>query len=127
MRRKRAWIVSYDITEPRRLRQVHAYLVKHAFALQYSVFLAVCSETELDRLLAGLSSQISAKHDDVRAYPIPEAAEPVCLGLMRQSDFLLLESLNPASARHLLRGGADPSAEERSAMEIPPRSPTRSG
>ncbi len=104
--RKRAWIVAYDIADPRRLQQVHAYMVKHAYALQYSVFLALSTERELDRLLAGLEQQISRKHDDVRAYPLPEDAEPVCLGQMRTSDFLLLSSLSPECVARFVRGGS---------------------
>jgi len=89
----RCWIIAYDITAPRRLRQVHAYLVKHAYALQYSVFLAACTERQLERILAGLDGQIHQKLDDVRAYPLPEGAEPVCLGVMYTSDFVLLAGL----------------------------------
>lgn len=97
----RCWIIAYDITEPRRLRQVHAYLVKHAYALQYSVFLAACTERQLERILAGLDGQIHQKLDDVRAYPLPEGAEPVCLGVIYASDFVLLGGL-AAGARGLL-------------------------
>lgn len=89
----RCWIIAYDITEPRRLRQVHSYLVRHAYPLQYSVFLAVCTERQLERILAGLAGQIHHKLDDVRAYPLPEGAEPVCLGQMYSNDFILLEGL----------------------------------
>ncbi len=104
--RKRAWIVAYDIADPRRLQQVHSFMVKHAYALQYSVFLALSTDRELDRLLAGLEQQISRKHDDVRAYPLPEGAEPVCLGQMRTSDFLLLSSLSPECVARFVRGGS---------------------
>lgn len=97
----RCWIIAYDITEPRRLRQVHAYLVKHAYALQYSVFLAACTERRLERILAGLEGQIHHKLDDVRAYPLPEGAEPVCLGVMYTSDFVLLEGLEEGAAAFL--------------------------
>ncbi|MCS7042807.1 MAG: CRISPR-associated endonuclease Cas2 [Bryobacteraceae bacterium] len=100
----RCWIIAYDIAEPRRLRQVHAYLVKHAYALQYSVFLAVCTDRQLERILAGLAGQIHHGMDDVRAYPLPEGAEPVCLGVMYSSDFVLLEGLEE-SARGFLAGG----------------------
>lgn len=99
----RCWIIAYDITEPRRLRQVHAYLVKHAHALQYSVFLAVCTERQLDRILAGLAGQIHHGLDDVRAYPLPEGAEPVCLGTMYASDFILLEGLEGSAREFLFR------------------------
>lgn len=104
MSEARCWIIAYDITEPRRLRQVHAYLVKRAHALQYSVFLAVCTERGLERILEGLEGQIHRKLDDVRAYPLPEGAEPVCLGVMYTSDFLLLAGLE-AGARGFLGYG----------------------
>lgn len=102
MSETRCWVIAYDITEPKRLRQVHAYLVKHAHALQYSVFLAVCTERQLERLLRGLEGQIHHKRDDVRAYPLPEGASPVCLGVMYTSDFVLLAGLE-GGAREFFR------------------------
>jgi CRISPR-associated protein Cas2 len=89
----RSWIIAYDIAEPRRLRQVHAYLVKHAHALQYSVFLAMVTESQLQRILAGLAGQINHNADDIRAYPVPENAVPICLGLAQSRDWLLLAGL----------------------------------
>ncbi len=100
----RSWIIAYDIAEPRRLRQVHAYLVKHAHALQYSVFLAVCTERQLERILAGLAGQIHHGLDDVRAYPLPDRAEPVCLGMMYTSDFVLFDGLDDTARGFLCRG-----------------------
>lgn len=98
----RSWIISYDITEPRRLRQVHGFLTKHAHAVQYSVFLAVCTERQLDRLLASLEGQISPTLDDVRAYPLAEWARPVCIGETHPQDWILTGEDLPAPARGLL-------------------------
>jgi CRISPR-associated protein Cas2 len=67
-----AWLVAYDVSDPKRLQQVHAYIVKRAAALQYSVFLAIWTERELMRALEGLRAQINLRRDDVRAYPVPE-------------------------------------------------------
>lgn len=103
MSEARCWIIAYDITEPRRLRQVHAYLVKHAYALQYSVFLAVCTERHLERILSGIEGQIHHKLDDVRAYPLPEGVAPVCLGVMYTSDFALLTGLEEGARGFLGR------------------------
>lgn len=72
MSETRAWLACYDIADPRRLRQVHGYLVKRAMAVQYSVFVGVWTDRELDRVLEGLSHQISVKRDDVRVYPLPQ-------------------------------------------------------
>jgi CRISPR-associated protein Cas2 len=98
----RSWIVAYDITEPRRLRQVHAFLTRHAHAVQYSVFLAVCTERQLERLLASVDGQISPRLDDVRAYPLPEWARPFCIGVAHPLEWVLAGEDLPAPARGLL-------------------------
>lgn len=77
---KRAWLVAYDIRDPKRLQQVHAYMVKRGLAVQYSVFVGEWSERELARVLEGLRGQISARRDDVRAYPLPQWGSPEARG-----------------------------------------------
>lgn len=77
----RAWLVAYDIADPRRLQHIHNYLVRKALAVQYSVFLGVWTERELGRVLSGLSGQIRPSQDDIRAYPLPEWGHPVTRGL----------------------------------------------
>lgn len=76
----RAWLVGYDVTSPKRLRRVHHFLVKRAFPLQYSLFLAVLSRAELDELLRDVATLIHPRRDDVRAWPLPENAEFRCVG-----------------------------------------------
>lgn len=70
----RPWLLAYDVSDPKRLQQVHAYMVKRAAALQYSVFLGIWTEHELARTLEGLRRQISPRRDDVRVYPASEQA-----------------------------------------------------
>jgi len=98
----RSWIVAYDIAEPRRLRQVHAYLTRHAHAVQYSVFLAVCTERQLERLLESINGQISPEVDDVRAYALPEWACVHYLGYGHPIEWILAGEDLPAPARGLL-------------------------
>jgi CRISPR-associated protein Cas2 len=77
---RRVWLVSYDISDAKRLARVHRFLKKEALALQYSVFLASASEGGLRWLLHRLGQLIDPRRDDVRAYPIPERCEAVTLG-----------------------------------------------
>jgi CRISPR-associated protein Cas2 len=68
---RKPWIIAYDIAEPGRLRRVHKYLAKRAFALQYSVFAADLNARELAAIKRGLLKLIDEKRDDVRFYAAP--------------------------------------------------------
>ena len=103
MRESRTWIIAYDIADPRRLRQVHAFLVKHAHAVQYSVFLAICTERKLDRLLEAIGGQISPEVDDVRAYALPKWACVHYLGFAHPLVWILAGVDLPGPARALLQ------------------------
>jgi CRISPR-associated protein Cas2 len=65
-------IICYDITCPRRLGKIHRYLKKHAHPLQYSVFLFTGSATQLEHCLQQLQRLMDPRHDDIRAYPLPQ-------------------------------------------------------
>ena len=67
-----AYLICYDIADPRRLQRVHYYLKARALAVQYSVFFGRFSRERLDRLLSELPGIIKAAEDDVRIYPVPE-------------------------------------------------------
>jgi CRISPR-associated protein Cas2 len=68
---KKSWIIAYDITEPSRLRRVHKYLSKRAFALQYSVFAADLDHRELAVMKQALLKLIDGEEDDLRFYAAP--------------------------------------------------------
>lgn len=74
------FVICYDISEPRRLGRLHRYLKKAAVPLQYSVFLFVGDERQLDCLLAGIVPLMDPKEDDVRAYPLPARGLKARLG-----------------------------------------------
>lgn len=80
MRRRRTFVVAYDIADPRRLARVHRFLKEHAYPVQYSVFLGTFSEPALNTLLEGLAKIIHPRQDDVRAYPLPTTPEIESLG-----------------------------------------------
>ena len=74
------YIVCYDISDARRLGRLFRFLKKRAVALQYSVFLFVGDDRQLDRLLEGAAKLIDPKADDLRAYPLPARALKARLG-----------------------------------------------
>ena len=65
------WLVTYDIANPRRLAQVFKYLKKKGIPIQYSVFSVSASPAQMATLMAGITSLINSKQDDVRAYRLP--------------------------------------------------------
>ena len=77
---RRYYLVSYDITDPRRLSEVHRYLKKRALPLQYSVFLAHANERVIGAMLRDLADLIQPRTDDVRVYPLPSECQAATLG-----------------------------------------------
>ncbi len=66
-----AFVVGYDISDPRRLLRVHREMCKHATPLEYSIFLLVGNEAAKDRCLHELEAMIEPREDDVRCYALP--------------------------------------------------------
>lgn len=65
------FVICYDIANPRRLGRVHRYLKKRAVPLQYSVFLFVGDDRQLDQCMRDATRLIDEREDDLRAYPLP--------------------------------------------------------
>lgn len=74
------WIVTYDISDTRRLVRVHRHLRSHGIPLQYSVFVVETSASGMQHLLAEVRELIAWSHDDVRAYRWPTQPELVRIG-----------------------------------------------
>lgn len=68
---EQAYVIGYDIADPRRLQRVHREMCKHATPLEYSVFLLVGSTRTKDLCLAKMAALIEDREDDVRCYPLP--------------------------------------------------------
>lgn len=71
----RLHLLSYDIANPERLRQVHRRVRASGLPLQYSVFLVPASSVEIDALLTDLDDIIDSAEDDIRVYPLPSRIE----------------------------------------------------
>lgn len=67
----KAWLVAYDISDPKRLRRVYRFMLNWGTPLQYSVFAVEARAKDLTTLKAGLSKRIDPAEDDLRIYAIP--------------------------------------------------------
>jgi CRISPR-associated protein Cas2 len=75
-----AWLVCYDIADPRRLARVWRAVREFGVPLQYSVFWARLDGTELNAALRAVATRIDARADDVRFYPLPENVQITGIG-----------------------------------------------
>lgn len=73
-------ILSYDITDPKRLGRVHRYMRKQGLPIQYSVFLVYTDRAGLELILNALDALIDPHSDDIRAYPLPRRLDFLHLG-----------------------------------------------
>lgn len=63
------YLVSYDITDKRRLSRIHKILVSWGLPLQQSVFI-VDQGTQIDLLIQKLEKVMDLREDDIRLYPL---------------------------------------------------------
>lgn len=77
---RRAWLLCYDIADPRRLQRVHRFVVQRGLRIQYSVYLVDMDRTAFLRMLEGLSRLVHHRCDDVRLYPVPRRCLAETLG-----------------------------------------------
>jgi CRISPR-associated protein Cas2 len=75
-----AWLVCYDIAEPRRLARVWHAVREFGVPLQYSVFWARFDSIGLGEALSAIATRIDPRRDDVRFYPLPENVQIAGLG-----------------------------------------------
>ncbi len=71
MTSEQAFVIGYDISNPRRLLRVHREMCRHASPLEYSIFLLVGSNAAKDRCLEEIEALIEPQDDDVRCYALP--------------------------------------------------------
>jgi len=64
------YMVVYDIADPKRLRKVHRIMKNESLPVQQSVFFYRGTEKVVNILLDKISSVMSLKEDDLRAYPV---------------------------------------------------------
>ena len=76
----RETIICYDIADPKRLGRIHRCLKRQAMPFQYSVFLFVGDDRQLQRCLDELAAIMDPAHDDIRAYTLPKRGLRINMG-----------------------------------------------
>lgn len=92
------WLVAYDIRDPRRLRRVHRRLREEGCTVQYSAFAVRADDRAMRTLMVDLEALIDPRHDDVRAYHLPERCAVWTLGVQSLPPGIHLE---PAAVARL--------------------------
>lgn len=77
----RAWILAYDIADPRRLVRVHRRMSQFATPLEYSVFWLEGTENDYMRCVLAIVPLLALDADDLRAYPVPARGLRVRVGV----------------------------------------------
>jgi len=77
---RNAWLIAYDIADPRRLACVHRLVKRHGIPLQYSLFIAWLDRREVALLADALRGMMDFRYDDVRLYALPTVGEVSTLG-----------------------------------------------
>lgn len=67
---RKNWIISYDITDARRLRRVYRLCCDNAVTLQNSIFWAEFTSLELSEFLQALEEIIDSGADSVKVLPV---------------------------------------------------------
>lgn len=86
------YLVSYDISEPKRLQRIHRVLKKQGLPIQYSVFSVVLTKARLLSLIEMLKYIIDEREDDIRCYSLPASINCSVLGQQFFPDDVLLFS-----------------------------------
>lgn len=108
MKPQSAYLIAYDIRDPRRLTRVYQLCKRSGLHLQYSVFLVRANPRQIDNLARELEALIHPRRDDIRIYPIPERAQWIHLGRPFWPDDVhfideRIPSLQPDGERHKVK------------------------
>jgi len=103
--RETLWLVSYDISDPRRLRRVAKYMERHGMRIQYSVFAVLANRRHIAEIRQDLEELIDARADDVRVYPIARNGPSVLLGaqIVAPDMFPMHEAFEPLKKHQDIR------------------------
>ena len=66
---KPLWIISYDISCPKRLRKVHKYCAKYGWQMQKSIYLLALTRSEREKACQHLTELINIGEDKLLCLP----------------------------------------------------------
>jgi CRISPR-associated protein Cas2 len=64
------FVVSYDIVDDKRRKELSDYLESYGVRVQYSVFETELNQSQLNQMIKGIKKRIKPDEDTVRIYPI---------------------------------------------------------
>lgn len=64
------FVVSYDVVDDKRRKQLSDYLESYGIRVQYSVFETELNQSQLNQMIKGIKKRIKNDEDTVRIYPI---------------------------------------------------------
>jgi len=100
----RAWLIAYDIANPKCLNRVNPLVIKHYVPVQYLLYYFEGSSYAVQELFKDIEARIKPDADDVRAYPLRATPDIVTLGRgSLPSTLRLLSAIQPALSE-LLQG-----------------------
>ena len=79
----RAYLICYDVADPKRLRAVARLMEQHGTRVQRSVFVCRLGDAQVDALVRALRRRLSLAHDAVSIYPVCVRCEAGALHLGR--------------------------------------------
>ena len=74
------YLVTYDITDKRRIGRLYRFMKKQGVPVQYSVFLVESNAVKLNEMMVKIAKIIHTDADDVRAYRLPDNGWQVSIG-----------------------------------------------
>jgi CRISPR-associated protein Cas2 len=66
------FVVSYDIVDDKRRKELSDYLESYGVRVQYSVFETELNQSQIDQMIKGIKKRIKSDEDTVRIYPIAD-------------------------------------------------------
>ena len=94
---RKNWIISYDITDARRLRRVYRLCCDSAVTLQNSVFWAEFSQKELDHFIQEIQTLIDSTADSVKVLPVGTLNTLLLMGQSRLPQEMEQETNRPGN------------------------------
>lgn len=77
--RSKQYIICYDICDEKRLSKIHRYLIKKAMPIQYSVFYAELTPSQVEQIVEDLI-YLHHTQDDIRIYTVKNFKQSIFIG-----------------------------------------------
>lgn len=103
LREPAAWIIAYDIRAQRRSARVRKAVLKVAVPVQYSLYMALASQNQINALATALATVIDPEEDDLRIYRVPDNPDYRILGRQRCQLPMVLPARFPEGVRRFSR------------------------